>query len=188
MMNKKITINESLDYHDMVGHIEPIMSVDEYQAKMGKDSDIVTLTFIIDNEEAGRDLVNWFERGYDFILDASVSDGELSPGKWLVFLEMNRRASVPNKIITLLTDLQTLTDFDLKDWTIEVDDKEYKADEEILKKVIIKSPHEYRLQNNEEGLNEMRSIAGLDVEPIYADNENNQYNDELRNFKSIAGL
>jgi hypothetical protein len=181
-MKKKI-LNEGLDYHDFVGHLEPTLSVDEYQAKMGKDSDIVTLTFIIDNQQAGEDLVNWFERGYDYILDASISDGELSPGKWLVFVEMNRRSSVPSKIIELLTDLQTLTDFELDDWEITIDDKEYNADEETLKKVIIKSPHEYRLQNHEEELNEMRSIAGLNTEPLY-----DYTDDEIKNFKNIAGL
>ena len=35
-------INEGLDYMDMEHQIEPTVSVDEYAAKMGKDSDIVT--------------------------------------------------------------------------------------------------------------------------------------------------
>ena len=45
-MSKRI-INEGLDYMDMVDMIDPELSVDEYAAKMGKDSDIVTLAFII---------------------------------------------------------------------------------------------------------------------------------------------
>ena len=79
-------INEGLDYHDLEGQMIPTVSVDEYSAKMGKDSEIVTLAFTIKNKQAGKDLSDWFERGYDFVLDAQVSDGEVSYGKYLVFV------------------------------------------------------------------------------------------------------
>ena len=106
-MTRRI-INEGLDYLDMVDQIEPTVSVDEYSAKMGKDSDIVTLAFTVNSEAAGNDLVDWFERGYDFVLDAQVSEGEVKPGQYLVFVEMNRRSSVPKRIIELLDDLEKL--------------------------------------------------------------------------------
>ena len=67
-------ITEGLDFNDMDGQIAPTVTVDEYEAKMGKNSDIVTLSFTVNSELAGSDLVDWFERGYDFVLDASVSD------------------------------------------------------------------------------------------------------------------
>ena len=90
----KQLLNEGLDYHDMIDQIEPKITVDEYAAKMGKDSDIVTITFVVNSKLAGDDLVGWLERGYDYILDASVSEGEIEPGKFLVFAEMNRRSMV----------------------------------------------------------------------------------------------
>ena len=99
---KNIQLNEGLDYHDLEGQLEPVVSVDEYAANMGKDSDIVTIAFIIRSEQAGNDLVDWFEKGYDWVLDAQVSEGEISPGKYLVFVELNRRSSVPERIIELL--------------------------------------------------------------------------------------
>ena len=100
-MTSKI-LNEGLDYLDMVGQIDPKISVDEYEAKNGKDSDIVTIAFTVNSEAAGNDLVDWFERGYDWIVDASLSEGEISPGKSLVFVELNRRSTVPLKIVELL--------------------------------------------------------------------------------------
>ena len=103
----------SLDYHDMVGQIYPKLTVDEYAAKMGKDSDIVTLTFLVKSKQVGEDLVDWLERGYEWVLDASVSDGEVEIGKYLVFAEMNRRSAVPSRIIEILDDLSTLTDISL---------------------------------------------------------------------------
>lgn len=174
---------EGLDYNDMEGQIVPSITVDEYSAKMGKDSDIVTLSFTVKSEQAGNDLVEWFERGYDFVLDASLSDGEVDVGKYLVFVEMNRRTSVPNKIIELLSDLKTLTNLKLKDWTISVKDKDYKPEENILKQVIILSPGEYRQdKDREEELNEMRLIANLDSKKVYDETL------EIKNFISIAGL
>jgi hypothetical protein len=96
---EKIFLTEGLDFHAMEGQVIPLVTVDEYAAKMGKDSDIVTLSFIVKSEAAGNDLVDWFERGYDWVLDASLSEGEVEPNRWLVFVEMNRRSTVPNIII-----------------------------------------------------------------------------------------
>jgi len=182
-MTRRI-INEGLDYLDMVDQIEPTVSVDEYSAKMGKDSDIVTLAFTVKSEAAGNDLVDWFERGYDWVLDASLSEGELSPGKYLVFVEMKRRTKVPERIVELIEDLETLTDLKVTDWTVNIDEEEYDADEDLLKQKITISPHEYREENeDEEGLNEMRHRAGLDTVNLHGEPDS-----ELKAFISMAGL
>jgi hypothetical protein len=180
-MNRILT--EGLDYEDMQGQVDPKITVDEYSAKMGKDKDIVTVTFTVNSKLAGDDLVSWFERGYDFVLDASVSDGEIEPGKYLVFVEMNRRLAVPERIIELLEDLQTLTALKLKDWTVEVDDETYDADIDILKQVIIMNPNEYKMEEEkEEELNEMRTIANLSAKRIHSDN------DYITTIKTMAGM
>jgi len=168
----------------MVDQIEPTVSVDEYAAKMGKDSDIVTLAFTVNSEASGNDLVDWFERGYDWVLDANISEGELSPGKYLVFVEMKRRIAVPERIVELITDLKTLTDLSINEWTVIVDEEDYEADEDVLKQVIPISPHEYREENdNEEELNEMRHRAGLDTVNLHGEPDS-----ELKAFISMAGL
>jgi len=180
----KVIINEGLDYHDLEGIVLPVLSVDEYSAQMGRDSEIVTLAFTVKNKQAGNDLADWFERGYDFVLDAQVSDGELTTGKYLVFVEMNRRTSVPERIITLLDDMETLTDMKLKDWTVIVDEQEHEADEDILKQVIVMSPHKYREENeDDEELNEMRQNAGLETVSSHPEPDS-----ELKAFKAMAGL
>jgi len=185
-MTNKTILNEGLDYHDLEGQMIPTVTVDEYAAHMGNDSEIVTLAFTIKSEAAGNDLVDWFERGYDFVLDAQVSEGEVKPGQFLVFVEMNRRSSVPKRIIELLDDLETLTAIPVKDWTIIVDEEEYSPEEEILKQVITISPHDYReeVEVEEEEINEMRERAGLEVKVIHADKQDA----EIKAFKSMAGL
>ena len=185
-MTNKTILNEGLDYHDLEGQMIPTVTVDEYAAHMGNDSEIVTLAFTIKSEAAGNDLVDWFERGYDFVLDAQVSEGEVKPGQYLVFVEMNRRRSVPKRIIELLDDLETLTSIPAKDWTIIVDEEEHSPEEEVLKQVITISPHDYReeVEVEEEALTEMRERAGLEVKVIHADKQDA----EIKAFKSMAGL
>jgi len=179
----KQLLNEGLDYHDMIDQIEPKLSVDEYAAKMGKDSDIVTLTFIVNSRLAGDDLVGWLERGYDFILDASISDGEIEPGKFLVFAEMNRRTTVPERIVNILEDLQTLTDLKITDWVVSVDDENHDAEVEILKQVITLSPKEYKKEvEKEEEINEYRELSGINVKRIYEDDS------YTKNLKAMAGM
>lgn len=182
-------INESLDYMDMKDQIGDTITVDEYSAKMGKDKDIVTITFTTHSKLAAEDLVSWFERGYDFVLDASVSDGELEPGKWLVFVEMDRRSKVPNRIITLLSDLETLTDFKLKDWKVDIEGDTYDADEETIREHMILNPNEYKeikdteeTEETEDELNEMRLRAGIDVKSVYTEDE------YIKNLKAMAGM
>ena len=179
----KTYIAEGLDYHDLVGQMVPKITVDEYAAKMGDDKDVVTLTFIVKSKQAAVDLVDWFEKGYDFILDASLSDGEIEVGKWLIFVEMDRRFKVPERIVEILDDLNTLTDIPLKDWEVEIDGETYDANEKILRQVIIVNPNEYTIdKENEEDLNEMRLRAGLDTHQVYNDNEYTRY------IKSLAGM
>lgn len=180
----KVIINEGLDYHDLEGIVLPVVSIDEYSAHMGKDSEIVTVAFIVKNKKAGEDMSDWFERGYDFVLDAQVSDGELPNGSYVVFVEMNRRTLVPERICTLLDDLETLTNLKLKDWTVVVDEEEYEADEDILKQVIIMTPHNYREQKEDDTeLNEMRQNAGLETVSSQPEQDS-----ELKAFKAMAGL
>ena len=183
-MSKRI-LNEGLDYHDLVGQMIPEVTVDEYAAKMGEDDEIVTLAFTVKGKQVGEDLSDWFERGYDWVLDAQVSDGELVPGKYLVFVEMNRRTSTPERIVELLEDLETLTDLSLKDWTVIVDDEEYEPDVEVLKQKIVLSPHDYRVDiEREEELNEMRVAAGMQPKELYSEEQDSA----IKAFKAMAGL
>lgn len=176
----------ALDYMDLKGQLKDKITIDEYAAKMGKDNDIVTVTFTTHSKLAAQDLVTWFERGYDFVLDASVSDGEIQPGKWLVFVEMDRRSKVPNRIIKLLSDLETLTGLKESDWSVEIEGDEYEANEETLREKIILNPNEYEKyketeeEESDEDLNEMRLRAGLNVKTNYVEDE------YIKNLKAIA--
>ena len=185
---------ENLDYHDLVGQVIPTLSIDEYEAKSGSNDEIITLAFKVKGNAASADLVDWFERGYDWIMDAQVSDGEFTPGKSLVFVEIPRRTSAVQRIIELLDDLETLTNMSLADWTITVDGEEYGADISELKGLFELSPHSYRENNPEDSdeeseensdaeLNEMRVQAGLEPAKL-----NKEKDSLLKDFIAKAGL
>ena len=111
-----------------------------------------------------------------------MSDGEIKPGKYVVFVEMKRRTSVPENIVEIVEDLETLTDLNVKDWTVTVNDQDYDCDVEQLKQVIILSPHEYRIEK-ETDLNEMRTMSGMQPKNIYKEKDS-----LLKDFISKAGL
>jgi len=167
----------ALDYMDLENQLNNTITIDEYAAKMGKDSGIVS-------KLAAEDLVTWFERGYDFVLDASVSDGEIEPGKWLVFVEMERRSKVPQRICNLLNDLETLTGYELSDWTTKIEGDIIIASEDNIRDKMILNPNEYKtLKNNEEDkLNEYRELAGIETKTTYIED------DYIKNIKMMAGL
>jgi hypothetical protein len=182
---KKILV-EGFDYHDLLDQVIPEVEVDEYSAKMGSDDDIVTVSFTVKGQQVGDDLVDWLERGYPWILDAQTSEGEVTPGKWLVFVEMDRRTSVPSRIIQMIDDMETLTDLPVSEWKIIVDDEKLEPDEAVLKSKIILSPHLYREkygEEDEEDLNEMRNLSGLDTKKKFKEPDN-----LLKDFISKAGL
>lgn len=168
----------------MKDQVGDTITVDEYAAKMGNDKDIVTVTFVTHSKLAAEDLVSWFERGYDWVIDASVSDGELEPGKWLVFVELERRSKVPKRIVTLLSDLETLTDLKVDDWTVEIEGEDCIADEDSIRKRMVLNPNEYKMEKEvDEELNEFRNLAGLEVKsPMYEEDE------YIKSLKAIAGI
>lgn len=174
-------LNESLDYHDMVGYVTPVLGIDEFESRIGDDSEIIVLNFIVSGSKVGENLVDWLERGYDWIIDAEISPGEVLDKKYYVFAEINRTSNAPRRIMEVLDDLNTLTDIKKDGWKIKIDGKKYPASEEIIKEKITLSSSEYK--NNKEGeLNEWREIAGLPTVKTY------EIDDDILNLQRQARI
>ncbi len=172
---------EALQYKDMVGMIKPTIHVDEFAAKMGDDDDIITLSFFVRDRVAAQDLANWFEKGYDWVLDADVSPGEIRVGRWLVFIEIRRRSRAGNHVDEALRDLETLTELEPDQWKMHYQDQELPFSQSEFERLVPLSPGEYR-RRTEKDLNEMRAACGLVTRPIY---ENTR---EIQELKSAAGI
>lgn len=105
-LNEELVAN---DLENLVGHI---FEIDSYKSKMGSDKDICVLSFTVDSLDASKDLVNFIERGYDFVLDSDFTPGELNDGKYKVFVEIERTRRVPAQIIEMIDGVKLLTNLD----------------------------------------------------------------------------
>ena len=99
----------SLKRMDLKDCIGKKIHIDEYQAKMGDDDDIIVISLKSTYRDQAVDLVNFLEKGYDWVLDADVSSGELGDGSYVVFIECLRRPSIPEKFFKMLKDVENLT-------------------------------------------------------------------------------
>ena len=153
-------LSEGLEYKDLDGMMKPTIHVDEFSSKMGDDEDIIVISFFVRDENAAKDLVSWFESGYDFVLDADRSPGEVKPNRYLVYVELRRRSTAPEKIQELLEDLSTLTEFEPEDWRMHYEGGEFPWSEEEFASLVPLSPKDYR-DTKEKDLNEWRIAAGI---------------------------
>jgi hypothetical protein len=172
---------EGLQYRDLEGMMKPTIHVDEFSGKMGDDEDIIVLSFFVRDKQAAKDLVAWFEKGYDFVLDADRSPGEIKPSRYLVYVEMRRRSAAPQYVAELIDDLETLTEHESEDWTMRYDGRTQPFSEEAFAQTVPLTPDDYR-KTHESDLNEWRTAAGLPVKTIH------ETKPDMRALQAAAGL
>lgn len=165
----------------MEGLIKPTIHVDEFTSKMGDDDDIIVISFFVRNPDAAKDLMNWFERGYDFVIDADRSPGEIKTNRYLVFVEIRRRSSAGAQVNQLLDDLSTLTEYEPKDWTMVYKGEDVPFTQEDFERIVPLSPKAYR-EVHDKDLNEVRVAAGLPVKGFY------EKDDDIKSIQSAAGI
>lgn len=171
----------------MEDQVYPILGIDQYKSTIGDDSDFITINFTVKSAAVAEDLTQWLEYGYDWIVDAETSPGEVAEGKFLVFIDVDRRTRVPEHVMEMLDDLNTLTGIDGKEWKLKIGDSMYPASEKIMKQHLVLSPHEYKEEHSDDeeaDLNEMRVIAGLEPVPQYTDKRD----DLIRQMQHKAGI
>ena len=78
---------------------------------MGTDEDVCVVNFQVENKNAGQDLVDFLESGYEWILDAAVSPGTNRHGKYLVFVEMERDNDIRDNLGFMLKEVSKVFSF-----------------------------------------------------------------------------
>lgn len=143
--NQHYQLSEGLEYGDLARLVHTKLHIDEFKSKMGDDADIVILSFKVGGKEPAMDLMNFIERGYDWVLDADVSAGELDDGEYLVFVELERSPKVPEQIMKLIDDLLNLTEQDMSEWEFQYrkDPADFELNEENLRKKVPLTPNNY---------------------------------------------
>jgi len=98
--------------NDLAHLIDSIIEIDSYKSKMGADSDIVTLAFSVHGNEPAKDLENFIEKGYPFVLDADVTSGEQTDGTYKVFVEVERSKDIPTQILEIADGVKKLANLE----------------------------------------------------------------------------
>jgi hypothetical protein len=140
--------------------VDNIFEIDSYASKMGSDKDIVVLSFTVEQQAAADDLVNFVERGYEFVLDADATPGELSDGKYKVFVEMERSRHVPEQIIELLDGVGKLSEVDNFKFRYYKSFQSQDVSEVALKETIPVSKEDYDIAIQENKLNNFTNFFG----------------------------
>ena len=94
---------------DLKDLIYSVFEIDEYKSKMGDDSDIIVLSFTMYDKYASEDLVNFIEKGYNFVLDADATPVDEERGDYRVFVELDRDHDSIDNIMEILDGVKKLT-------------------------------------------------------------------------------
>jgi hypothetical protein len=98
--------------NDLEYLVKKVFEIDSFKSKIGTDEDICVLCFTIDDEEPAKDLVNFVEMGFNFVLDADASSGEMDDGKYRVYIEIERTRHIPEQIMEIVEGVKKLTGLD----------------------------------------------------------------------------
>jgi len=177
-------INEGLEHSDLKRLVHPELHIDAYKSKMGRDEDIVVLSFKITGREPAEDLVNFIEKGYEWVIDADVSSGEMDDGDYLVFVECDRTQSVPDDVVTMLEDVMNLTEQKISDWRLmfRSSTEEFEVTADDIRNNVPLTSQDYLRRFGTKELDEMRTAAGVAV------TTKAPKNDFTQNLRSLAGI
>lgn len=149
MKKMKQQFNEGLDPMALADRVEPIVHFDEYVPKMGESDNVIVASFKVTGKTAAQDLENFMEKGYDWILDAETSPGEISEGNYVVFVEAERRSSFPSVFISMVEDMSNITGLQSGDYSMvyykdNINEDSVELSEQSIKNNVPLSPKKYR--------------------------------------------
>lgn len=166
MNQHRLNISEGLQRGDLENCVSDTLTIDRYSSKMGEDKDVVVVSFTVREKNPAVDLMEFIEKGYQFILDADMSTGEEHNGKYQVFAEIQRSEKIAEQILSLLNGVGQLCGSD--DWKFQYQKSTQLKDaslETILEEVP-KTPDEYEIKINEFKESDLKDFfdqGGVDV-------------------------
>ena len=144
--------------NDLSNTIDKIFEIDSYASKMGDDKNIVTLSFSLTGKEAAKDLSNFLEKGYSFILDSDVTEGEQSDGTYKVFVEMERDTQVAENIFEILDGVKKLSGKDDFKFRYYKGFRSHEATQDKISEMVPTDPDKYGVTMQENTLNNYKTF------------------------------
>jgi|TARA_B110000977_G_C11017129_1_gene469887 hypothetical protein len=158
--------------NDLSNTIDKIFEIDSFASKMGDDKNIVTLSFSLTGKEAAKDLSNFLEKGYSFILDSDVTEGEQSDGTYKVFVEMERDNEVGENIFEILDGVKKLSGKDDFKFRYYKGFRSYEATQDKISEMVPTDPDKYGISMQENALNNYKTFFSNSYVDNIAMNEN----------------
>ena len=154
----KAVLEEGLRKNDLEDLVYPMFEVDTFRSKMGEDKDVCVLTFQAKDRAPARDMMEFIEKGYPFVLDADISAGENDKGEYSIFVEIERNSRLAEQIMDLTYGVSRLTGID--DWKFKYykDNKEQAATTENLKERVPNSSRIYEQKLQQYRTDEVKSF------------------------------
>ena len=138
-------LNESLREGDLKNLVKKVFEIDSFKSKIGQDTDVVVLSFTVDSEDPAKDLENFIEMGYEFVLDADTTAGETDDGNYRVYAELERTRHVAEQIFEIVEGIQKITGIDEMRFRYFKSFKSEPATLENLEALVPKDKDSYKL-------------------------------------------
>ena len=157
---------EGLEQGDLKRLVHTEMHIDEFKSKLGRDEDVCVVSFKVTGKEPANDLVNFIEKGYQWVIDADVSSGEMDDGDYIVFVECERDKDTPLNIVKMMRDVMNVTGQKLSDWRVRYykDTTDHELTVESLTELIPTSPEAYAKRYGKGEIDKLKTAAGIKVD------------------------
>ncbi len=136
-------LNEGLRPLDLAEMVEDTFDVDTFRSKMGEDRDVCVLSFKIKDRNPAKDLMEFIEKSFEFVLDADVSSGENNKGEYSVFVELSRTPQLAEQIKDITYGVKKLTGIEEFKFKYHKDNDVVPVTEDNLKSKIPLSANDY---------------------------------------------
>tara|TARA_E500000318_G_scaffold105836_1_gene113193 strand:- start:518 stop:1228 length:711 start_codon:yes stop_codon:yes gene_type:complete len=164
---------KSIKNLEMQNHISELITIDNFEAKLGNDEDVSVVKLQTDNKEVAQDLVHFIETGNKFVLDADNSPAKNDDKRYDVFVELERNQNLPKQIVELVRDVEQVSGMLPWRFIFHKQNKSYKLSEENLNTVIPTSASQYKFltdENIEEDINKFFESASVITKRIKGKN------------------
>lgn len=134
----------SLKNLDLRGTILPKISIDEFEPKAGDTDAVIVVAFYMLDQNPADDLNTFIQRGFIDTVDVEVSPNTDEDGNYLVFVEMERNETFPEKFKALIKDVENVAG--KLDWRVVTylsDEQEFTYNDPAIYKYVITNPEDY---------------------------------------------
>lgn len=125
---------EGLREGDLDGLVMPYLSIDEFETKL--DDDAIVVAFYVQDREPANDLNRFIQKGAVALLDTDVSPAPNEDGYYIVFVELERNGTFPERVMHILDSVRGLANIEEWQGSYHEVEGQNEVDEETISKLV----------------------------------------------------